>query len=198
MGADSVVGRAVDLVVIGASWGGLNAISVVLGALPADFPTPIVFVQHRSKDSDGSLVTILQDRCGLPICEVEDKDPVLGNCVYVAPPDYHLLVEGTSFALSIEAPVAFSRPSIDVLFESAADAYGPGVVGVVLTGANADGTRGLRRVKAAGGYAIVQDPATAESRAMPEAAIAGVAVDEVLALDMISPALLRLTGPRAR
>ena len=111
--------------------------------------------------------------------------------MYLAPPDYHVLIEPGRIALSIDEPVSYSRPSIDVLFESAADVYGPRVVAVLLTGANADGSKGLVRVKAAGGYAIVQDPSTAESPEMPAAGIASVPVDRVLPLEQIAAELVR-------
>ena len=183
---------AYDLVVIGSSWGGLHAISTVVVGLGAEFPVPVVFVQHRSKDSDGTLVTVLKERTALRVREPEDKEVIEAGVIYVAPPDYHLLIEDSAFALSTEAPVAFSRPSIDVLFSSAAEAFGPGVIGVILTGANADGARGLKRIKDLGGYALVQDPTTAEVRTMPDAAIASVRADAVVPLAGIPDALVRL------
>ena len=124
--------------------------------------------------------------------EAEDKDPIAAPGVYLAPPDYHLLLEPGRLALSTDEIVNFSRPSIDVLFESAADAYGEAVVAVLLTGANSDGARGLGRVRAAGGYAIVQDPATAESKEMPAAAVKDHVFDKVLPLDEIARELLRI------
>ena len=171
-----------DLVVIGTSYGGLHALSVLLEGLPEGFRPAVAVVQHRSKDSDLTLVSLLSDRCSCEVREAEDKEPIEPGRVYVAPPDYHLLVEDGVFGLSTEAPVTYSRPSIDVLFETAADAYRERLIGVVLTGANADGTAGLRRIKEHGGYTIVQDPATAAGRAMPAAAVAGVRADAVLPL----------------
>jgi len=121
----------------------------------------------------------------LVIREASDKDELQPGCVYIAPPDYHLLVERGTVALSTEEAVRYSRPSIDVMFESAADAYGERLVGVILTGANDDGALGLKRIRDGGGVAVVQDPATAERREMPEAAIAAVASAKVLPLEEI-------------
>ena len=185
-----------DIVVVGTSYGGLQALSVLLAGLPADFDAAVVIVQHRSRDSDETLSRLLQDRARLPVVEVDDKDAIEPRRVFIAPPDYHLLVEGASFALSTEAPVAFSRPSIDVLFESAADALGDRVIGVLLTGANADGAAGLVRIKKCGGYAIVQDPETAVGRTMPEAGIATAHVDAVLPLEGIAPHLVEIVAKR--
>lgn len=180
-----------EIVVVGTSTGGLRALEQVLGSLPASFPLPIVAVQHRARDSSDAFTKILGAGTALPVREAEDDEPLRAPCVYMAPPDYHVLVEPGRLALSVDAPVSYSRPSIDVLFETAADAYGPGVIAVLLTGANADGSRGLRRVKAAGGFAIVQDPQTAESPVMPAAGIALTAVDRVLPLDGIARELAR-------
>jgi two-component system chemotaxis response regulator CheB len=184
-----------ELVTIGASWGGLNAIETVLGGLPNRFPTPIAIAQHRAVDSgSGALSRMLSLRSGLDVCEAGDKDPIEAGRVYVAPPDYHLLVEEDGFALSIDQLVQHSRPSIDVLFESAADTYADRLIGVVLTGANADGAYGLAQVKRRGGVTIVQDPKTAQKREMPEAAIATGAADHVLPLERIAPKLVELAA----
>jgi two-component system chemotaxis response regulator CheB len=183
------------LVVVGASAGGLHALCSLVGGLPAGFEIPVAIVQHRSKDSD-LLCDLLQECTALQVCEVSDKEEARPGFVYIAPPDYHLLVDEGSFSLSTEAPVRFSRPSIDVLFESAADAYGMDVVGVVLTGANADGSRGLRRIVEAGGLAVVQDPSTAEVRVMPQAAIRAVPRACVLPLDSIAAHLSGIRGRR--
>lgn len=180
-----------NVVVVGTSAGGLRALERVLGNLPAGFDVPIVAVQHRSRESE-LFAAVIQGRIALPVREAEDKEALAAPGVYLAPPDYHLLLEpGGGLALSTDAPVSFSRPSIDVLFESAADAYGPGVLAVLLTGANHDGTRGLTRIRAAGGVAIVQDPATAESPEMPAAAITSGAADHVLSLGDIAGELVR-------
>jgi len=180
---------APKIVVVGTSWGGFAALSRIVEDLPPDFHLPIVVVQHRGRDSDETMASILQSRCRRPVREAEDKDPIQPGTIYIAPPDYHLLVDDGFLALSTDEPVAFSRPSIDVLFESAADVYGAATVGVLLTGANQDGTRGLLRIKAVGGYAVVQDPETAEVRVMPENAINEVAVDVVAPLDHIGGVL---------
>lgn len=187
------------IVVVGTSFGGLTALQTLLPALPKKFPAPIIIVQHRSREAENGLCAFLQKYSPLPLLEPEDKELVMPGHVYLAPRDYHLLLDGASFALSIEAPVEYARPSINVLFESAADAYREKVVGVILTGANADGARGLARIKALGGMSIVEDPATAESRAMPEAAIAASRVDRILPLTQIVPVLVELCrSPVAR
>lgn len=179
------------VVVVGSSAGGLKALEVVLGALPATFPLPIVAVQHRSRESSDAYADVIARATKLPVRDAEDDVPLTAPGVYVGPPDYHVLVEPGRLSLSIDDPVAYSRPSIDVLFESAADSYGSNVVAVLLTGANADGSRGLARVKEAGGFAIVQDPHTAESPEMPAAGIAHAPVDRVLPLRDIAQELVR-------
>jgi two-component system, chemotaxis family, protein-glutamate methylesterase/glutaminase len=184
-----------ELVAIGASWGGLQAVEAVLDGLPDGFTTPIAIAQHRAVDSgSGALSRMLSLRSGHDVCEAGDKDAIEPGRVYVAPPDYHLLVEPTGFALSTDELVQYSRPSIDVLLDSAADTYGERLIGVVLTGANEDGAYGITRVKRRGGLTIAQDPATAARREMPEAAIATGAIDHVLALEAIGPALGELVG----
>ena len=171
-----------EIILAGTSWGGLQALSSLVSALPADFTVPIVLVQHRHRESNSLLSSLLQDRTPLPVCEVEDKLPIEPGMIYIAPADYHLLVERGQFALTLDEPVRFSRPSIDVTFSSGADAYGSAVVGAILTGANADGAAGLRRIADRGGLALVQDPASAESSAMPEAAIRSVPSARVMPL----------------
>ena len=185
-------GVGYDLVVVGTSWGGLAALRTLVGGLPGSFRMAVTLVQHRHKDSDHLLRTLLQERSALPVCEVEDKMPLEPGRVYVAPPDYHTLVEPGYFSLSTEAPVRFSRPSIDVTFGSAADSYGHRAIGVILTGANRDGADGLRRISDRGGLAIVQDPATAESRPMPVAAERAVARARVMPLAAITVFLATL------
>lgn len=179
------------VVVVGSSAGGLRALEEVLGALPASFPLPIIAVQHRSRESSDAYAEVIGKATKLPVRDAEDDVPLTAPGVYVGPPDYHVLIEPGRLCLSVDEPVAYSRPSIDVLFESAADAYGANVVAILLTGANADGARGLARVKAAGGYAIVQDPHTAESPEMPAAGIAHAPVDLVLPLSDIAQELVR-------
>ena len=179
----NAAGVGYDVVVVGTSWGGLAALRTLVGGLPEDFQMAVALVQHRHKDSDHLLKTLLQERTRLEVCEVEDKMPLEHGRIYVAPPDYHTLIEPGHFSLSTEAPVRYSRPSIDVTFHSAADSYGHRTVGVVLTGANADGSEGLRRISDRGGMAIVQDPTTAESTSMPSAAVKAVPRARVMTLD---------------
>jgi two-component system chemotaxis response regulator CheB len=175
-----------ELIVAGASLGGFDALAVLLGALPENFHLPLAVVQHRSVDSDELLPMLLQRACRLPITEVEDKQAIFPGTVFIAPANYHLLVEKDHFALSVDERVQFARPSIDVLFESAADAYRDKVVAILLSGSNEDGAQGIARVKARGGLTIVQDPASAESARMPAAAIAGAEVDHVLPIAEIA------------
>jgi two-component system chemotaxis response regulator CheB len=170
----------------------MRALSMLLGALPADFDPPIAAVQHRHRASNEGLPAYLRTQTKLPVVDVDDKLYIKPRHVYLAPANYHLLVEKGSFDLSVDAAVSYSRPSVDVLFESAADAYRAGVVGVVLTGANADGSRGALRIKQQGGFIIVQEPQTAEAPEMPQAAIDAVRVDRILPLDRIGPYLVEL------
>jgi two-component system chemotaxis response regulator CheB len=183
------------VVVIGASLGGFDAVRLLLGGLPASFPAPIVLVQHRMSDPDGLLVELLGVESLLPVSEPEDKDPIVPGHVYLAPSDYHLLLERGFFSLSTEAPVCHARPSIDVLFQSAADSYGPSAVAVLLTGSNRDGASGARAVKNAGGRVLVQDPRTALSPVAPEAAMECTVVDSVLALPRIAERLASMFAP---
>jgi two-component system chemotaxis response regulator CheB len=186
-----------DLVAIGASWGGLEAVREILRALPADLDASVVVAQHRSPESHP---TALRDLLGaatrLSVCEAGDKDALEPGKVYVAAPDYHLLVEGHELALSTDEPVLFARPSIDVLFESAAESFRERCVGVVLTGANEDGARGLARVAELGGAAIVQDPETAARAEMPRAALEAVPGAQVADMAAIAPLLVTLCGER--
>ncbi|MDX6711003.1 MAG: two-component system, chemotaxis family, protein-glutamate methylesterase/glutaminase [Blastocatellia bacterium] len=177
------------LVVIGSSKGGLRALQSVLSTLSADFNWPIAVAQHRERDTSSSLVEYMQKNSALKIREPEDKEQIEGGIVYLAPADYHLLIDDDHFALSTAPPKARARPSIDVLFESAADAFGSRTVGVILTGANSDGASGLRAIKEAGGLAVVEDPKTAECGSMPLAALKATSVDEVLSLAEIAPFL---------
>jgi len=173
-----------ELICIGASWGGLNAVGDILKDIPGDLEQPIVVAQHRHPDSlEGTLAELLRLRIDRPVLDAEDKMPIQARHVYIAPPDYHLLVERGLLALSVDERIQFSRPSIDVLFESAAYAYGPAVIGIILTGANEDGAAGLARIKERGGVAVVQDPAGAVRRTMPDAAIAATSADAILPLE---------------
>ena len=187
--------RRYRIVVIGTSYGGVAALEKLLPRLSPSLPAPVVVVQHRSRDTDDGLCEFLRAHCRLPVVEPNDKEAVEGGHVYLAPRDYHLLVEDGRFALSVDAPVTYARPSIDVLFESAADVYRADAIGVVLTGANRDGARGLARIRERGGLAVVQDPDEAESRAMPEAARAAAKVERVLRLEEIAPLLNELCLP---
>lgn len=187
-----------EIVVIGASYGGLSALQILLPELAPEFPLPIVVVQHRRKEADDGLCEYLRRRSSLPLIEPNDKEKVEPGRVYLAPRDYHLLIEESIFALSTESPVSFARPSIDVLFESAADIYHDRVIGVILTGANRDGARGMAKIKAFGGLTVVQDPQSAESRSMPEAAIMAAPVDRILPLAEIAPYLNELCHPIQR
>jgi two-component system chemotaxis response regulator CheB len=182
----------IELIVAGASLGGFDALATLLGALAEDFALPLVVVQHRSIDSEELLSALLQRATRLPLAEVEDKQPIRPGVIYLAPANYHLLVEPGHFALSVDDRVQFARPSIDVLFESAADAYRERLAAVLLSGANDDGAHGMARVKARGGLTIVQDPASAESARMPAAAIAASPIDHVLPLAGIAQLLNNL------
>ena len=179
------------LVVVGASFGGFDALKTVLRALPASFPVPVAIVQHVGTPGSG-LATLLQRYSDLVVADAEDKDDLYPGFAYLAPPGYHLLIERGSLALSIDPPVQHARPSIDVLFESAADVYGPEVVGVILTGTGRDGALGLTHIKRRGGLAVVQDPVTARRAAMPEAALASTPVDLILPVEEIGGWLVQL------
>lgn len=189
---------AYSVVAIGTSWGGLAALTKLLGDLPPDFGIPVVVVQHRSKDSERLLVQLLQDATDMKVGEIEDKDPLTPGTVHVAPANYHVLIEQGYASLTIEEPVRFSRPSIDVMFSSAADTYGAAAIGVVLTGANEDGARGLAHIVKRGGLALVQDPKTAEIPIMPQAAIRSVPTAEVLSLETLGPRLIALSRAGAK
>ena len=187
-----------DVVVIGASWGALKALRKILSGLPSTFQLPLILVPHRGRDSEHLLAHLLEDCSDMPVSEVEDKDTIEPGHVYLAPSNYHLLVEDGHFSLSTDEPVRFSRPSIDVTFESVADEYGPRSVGVMLTGANEDGSRGLRRIADRGGLAIVQDPATAESPLMPASALKSVPEALMLPLEGIADHLATLEARTSR
>lgn len=177
--------RTVDLVVMGASLGGLAALERVLSRLPADIGVPIAIAQHRRADDGNRLAHLLSHHCALPVAEPEDKEPLVPNRVYLAPADYHLLIDDDLCALSTEERVWYARPAIDVLFESAAESYGARAVSVLMTGSNQDGAAGTRAIKQRGGIAIVEDPLTALCPVAPRAALALSAVDYVVPLDEI-------------
>jgi two-component system, chemotaxis family, protein-glutamate methylesterase/glutaminase len=185
-----------ELVVIGASWGGLRAVGELLAGLPERLELAFAVAQHRGPDAlRGGLEGLLQAHSPYPVREVGDKEPIQAGHVYVAPPDYHLLVERDYFTLSVDERVNYARPSIDVLFESASDAYRDRLIGIVLTGANEDGAAGLALIKHRGGVAIVQDPRDAEAPTMPTAALAATGADAVLPLAEIGPFLHGLCLP---
>ncbi|MEO5358484.1 MAG: chemotaxis protein CheB [Nitrospirae bacterium YQR-1] len=176
-----------EAVVIGASAGGLDALKTLLVNLPVDFPLPIVVVLHLHRDTKDELIKFLSTEVQLKIKYAEDKEKTRKGCVYIAPPDYHLLVEDDrTFSLSVDALVNYSRPSIDVLFESASDVFREHIIGIILTGANSDGSVGLKRIKERGGMAIVQNPQSAQYPAMPTAATAETEVDYILDIEAIA------------
>jgi two-component system, chemotaxis family, protein-glutamate methylesterase/glutaminase len=184
-----------QVIAVGTSVGGLHALIAVLGDLPATFSLPLVVVQHRAPDPRSGLAELLQSHTRLTVVEADDKDPIEPGHVYLAPPDYHLLIEADrTLALSTDGPVHYARPSIDVMFESAADVYRESVIGVVLTGASADGARGAQLIKRCGGWLIVQDPDTAESRVLPDAVLSAVKADDVVPLDRLAATLRQLAA----
>lgn len=184
-----------EAVVIGVSAGGLKALSTICSFLPADFPLSIIVVQHMHPNSDNFLAHHLNEICPVKVKQADEKERIESGVIYIAPPNYHLLIEeDKAFSLTVDAPVNFARPSIDVLFESAADVYGGYLIGIILTGANDDGSRGLKKIKESGGLTIVQDPKTAEAAAMPQAARAAAKPDHVLPLEEIG-GYLKLLKP---
>jgi len=175
------------IIVVGTSMGGTEALQGLFSSLDADFPVPVVVVLHRGANSDYSLVQYLQDFCPLRIREPEDKEKIVSGWVYLAPADYHLMVEDDCFSLSTDPRVNYARPSIDVLFDSASEFYGEACIGVIMTGASSDGARGLASIKRHGGFTIVQDPKTAKVPTMPEAAIKCQMPDKICAVEQIVP-----------
>ncbi|WP_338794335.1 chemotaxis protein CheB [Pseudomonas sp. AE27] len=189
--------KGTDAIVVGASAGGVSALLTVFAALPADYAIALLCVLHLPDDRHSQLAEVFSRRLQRPVQEARDKESVVPGMIYVAGPGYHLSVErDRSLSLSQEARVHFSRPSIDILFESAADAYGDGLVGVLLTGANEDGARGLARIKEHGGTTLIQDPHEAQVAVMPEAALALHRPDHILPLNGIGQLLAKLE-PRA-
>jgi two-component system chemotaxis response regulator CheB len=186
--------REFSLIVVGCSLGGMKALETILGSLPESFCVPIAVVQHRYRTSSEGLPNYLRRHSKLPVVDADDKQWIEKGHVYLAPANYHLLIEGNELSLSVDEAVAYSRPSVDVLFESAAEAYRDKVVGVVLTGANSDGARGAAAIAKRGGFVIVQDPKTAEAPSMPQSAIDAARVDRILPLERIGPFLTELCG----
>jgi two-component system chemotaxis response regulator CheB len=181
-------------VVIGVSTGGVSALKILLGGLTPDFPIPVIVVSHISPDSDDGLALLLNTHCSLRVKEADEQETVVSGTVYLAPANYHLLVErGGTLALSVDAQVNYARPSVDVLFETAADVYGRALIGVILTGAGSDGSNGLLKIKNSGGLTIVQDPADAEMNAMPLSALHLLDADHTAPLKEIAPLLIKLS-----
>ena len=181
------------LVTIGVSLGGLEALRVLFGALPADFPAAIIIVQHRIMEESWEPTMLLGNAGSVSVGFPLDKEFIQAGHVYIAPPNYHLLVEDDHFAYSLDAPENYARPSIDVLFESAADARGAGVTGIVLTGMGRDGARGLAAIRRRGGQAIVQSPGEATAAEMPLAALAAVPDAQQLTLKEMAEWLAKMT-----
>lgn len=180
--------------VIGTSSGGMAALKAILPLLPATFALPVIVVQHVGANADNYWVEVMNEMCALHVKEADEKEPVTAGYIYVAPPNYHLLVEtDRTLSLSVDEKVNFARPSIDVLFESAALAYKEQLIGIVLTGANHDGAKGLKKIKEKGGLAIVQDPASADSAYMPSAAAAAAQPDYIVPVKDIAPLLIKIT-----
>ena len=189
-------GRRVEALVIGGSAGGVDALVGLLPALPAGYALPVVCILHVPADRESRLAELFDERAALPVREARDKEPIVPGTVYFAAPGYHLSVEhDRTFSLSCEPPVHFARPAIDVLMESAADAWGPALAGILLTGANHDGADGIRRIRECGGLTIVQDPREAQAPTMPEQAIRRGAPHLVLSLADIRALLPLLEKP---
>jgi two-component system chemotaxis response regulator CheB len=194
---DVLAGRSFEAVVIGASAGGVAALLEILPGLPPGVPVPAVVVLHMLRGRHSHLAELFAARLRAPVREAGDKEDVLPGAVYFAPADYHLSLEQDgSFSLSNEPPHLFTRPAIDFAMQSAADAYGPALAGILLTGASQDGAAGLAQIGAAGGLTVVQDPDEAQSRLMPEAAILRRKPDLVLPLAGIRELLGMLASPQ--
>jgi two-component system chemotaxis response regulator CheB len=186
-------GRSFKAVVIGVSTGGVAALKYMLGALAADFPIPILVVTHITPDSDDGLAVLLNSLCAIRIKEADEQETLVPGTVYLAPANYHVLMErGGILSLSIDPPVNFARPSVDLLFESAAVVYGPALIGVIMTGAGNDGSKGLLKIQNSGGVAIVQDPADSEMDSMPYNALQLLEADHVVQLKEMPGLLMRL------
>jgi two-component system chemotaxis response regulator CheB len=185
--------NGIEAITLGASAGGVSALLSLFHALPQDFQIPLLCVLHLPDGRHSQLAEVFSRRLGRPVCEAQDKQAVAPGLIYFAGPGYHLSVErDRSFSLSQEERVFFSRPSIDFLFASAADAYGPALLGVLLTGANEDGARGLAQIKQLGGHTIIQDPREAQVATMPKAALALHRPDYILPLSGIGQLLAKL------
>jgi two-component system chemotaxis response regulator CheB len=182
-----------EAIVIGVSSGGMNVMKILFSLLPKDFNTPIIIVQHISPRSENQWIKLLNEKSNLLIKEADEKEEIEKGIIYISPPNYHLLIEkNKTFSLTIDERVNFARPSIDVLFESAATAYKNKLIGIVLTGSNNDGTKGIKRIQECGGLTIVQNPETAESAYMPQSAIAAIQPDYILSLEEIIKLLITI------
>lgn len=180
-------------IVIGISSGGMNLLKIMFSSLPTDFNTPIIIVQHVGANSNSHWIKLLNEKSNLNLKEADEKEKIENGTVYFAPPNYHLLIEkDRTFSLTIDERVNFARPSIDVLFESAAEAYKNTLIGIVLTGSNNDGNQGIKRIKECGGLIIIQDPTTAESPYMPSSALTVVESDHILSIENIIALLIAL------
>jgi len=189
---------AIRLIVIGGSAGAVDALAKILPALPARFAIPVAIVVHQPPDKNSVLAEVLSTKCALPVREADDKEPISPGVVYLASPNYHLLVERSGcFSLSVDDPVHFSRPAIDVLFESAAEAMGEALLGVLLSGANEDGAEGLARIRDGGGITVVQSPSSALVAAMPAAALRLGTPNHVLPIGQIGPFLAAVPQSQA-
>ncbi len=185
------------VIVIGVSTGGTKALKTILSVLSSNIAFSVIIVMHRHKDANGYLERLLDSECKMHVKQADEKEEIRAGVVYVAPPNYHLLIEDNgTFSMSVEGAVNYARPSVDVVFESAAGVYGQGLVGVILTGANKDGSQGLKKIKEAGGLTIVQTPETSEAADMPKAAIAAVKPDYILPLEKIGFLLRNLESER--
>ncbi|MDP8209555.1 MAG: chemotaxis protein CheB [Candidatus Stygibacter australis] len=187
--------KSYKAIVIGVSAGGMKALIKIFSFLPADFSLPILVTQHLAPSEDSYLANLLNKISQLSVKEAIDKEKIKPGIIYLAPPNYHLLVERKkTISLSIDEKVNYSRPSIDVLFESAANAWGDKLIGIILTGSNSDGTMGMKKIKESGGFTIAEEPSTAEFSVMPKSAIDIGVIDEVLPLEQIGELIIKLSN----
>ncbi len=201
MTAATLEAARIDAIVIGASAGGVEALCGLLPALPHDLQAAVLVVLHLPRERPSLLVDIFQPKCARPVREAQDKEPVEPGTVFLAAPDYHLLVDvGPRLSMSADEPVHYSRPSIDVLFQSAADVYGPRLLAILLTGANQDGAEGAAAAHRAGAITVVQQPESAQASLMPASALRLITPTHVLSLDEIAALLSTLspTGAAAK
>ena len=187
--------RTYRVIAIGVSTGGVTALLKLIGMLPADFALPVLIVQHISPEAGDGLARLLNEQSALHVKEADEGEKIRPGTAYIAPPNYHLLVNADGeLSLSIDPPVSYARPSVDVLLESVASAFGKTAIGIILTGANHDGSHGLKCIHEAGGTCIVQDPDEAVAAEMPRAAIAATHVDHIVQLDEIVPLIKEMAA----